>query len=140
MGILARGITEGPHKSKRTAYLTAYLELTRCNSPSSQRRRRLLVLFPAFLVLTLFSVLALANLFGPSSGHNRFYGASASKHRMSLDEVLNGTFYPESKRVEWVAAPADSAHSGEQQRMSSLVLFVLDLGPGKGGVTSTGRR
>ncbi|TKA51992.1 hypothetical protein B0A53_05076 [Rhodotorula sp. CCFEE 5036] len=79
----------------------------------TKRRRRLLVLFPAFLVLTLFFVLALANLFGPSSGHNRFYGAYASKRRMSLDEVLNGTFYPETKRVEWVAAPADSADSAQ---------------------------
>jgi hypothetical protein len=99
--------------------------LSTCHCPSSQRRRRLLVLFPAFLVLTLFFVLALANLFGPSSGHNRFYGAYASKRRMSLDEVLNGTFYPETKRVEWVAAPADSADSGEQRDGRAFLILEL---------------
>ncbi|GAA5990808.1 hypothetical protein JCM10908_000026 [Rhodotorula pacifica] len=78
----------------------------------TRRRRRLLVLFPAFLILTLFFVLALANFFGPSSGQHRFYGAAASKRRMTLDEVLNGTFYPESKRVEWVAAPAGMENEG----------------------------
>ncbi|KWU42198.1 hypothetical protein RHOSPDRAFT_21578 [Rhodotorula sp. JG-1b] len=125
-------------RCKRTAPEYAHLSLLlcvnplkahTCHCPSSQRRRRLLVLFPAFLVLTLFFVLALANLFGPSSGHNRFYGASASKQRMSLDEVLSGTFYPETKRVEWVAAPADSTNSdgfyAERTQDGSIVLSNL---------------
>ncbi|POY71116.1 hypothetical protein BMF94_5873 [Rhodotorula taiwanensis] len=78
-----------------------------------KRRRRLLVLFPAFLVLTLFFILALVNLFGPSSGHHRFYGAAATKKRMTLDEVLNGTFAVQTKRVEWVALAAEQG--GEVQ-------------------------
>ncbi|GAA5863444.1 hypothetical protein JCM3774_005292 [Rhodotorula dairenensis] len=98
----------------------------------TRRRRRLLVLFPAFLVLTLFFILALINLFGPSSGHNRFKGAAASKKRITLDEVLDGTFYPESKRVEWVSAPpgsdGESVQDGfyaERTRDGSIILSNL---------------
>ncbi|BGP54623.1 Dipeptidyl peptidase 4 [Rhodotorula sphaerocarpa] len=71
----------------------------------ARRRRRLLVLSPALLVLVLFFILALANVFGPSSGQHRFYGAAASKRRLTLDDVLNGTLTPQSRRLAWVALP-----------------------------------
>lgn len=57
------------------------------------------------LILVLFFVLALANVFGPSSGQHRFYGAAASKRRLRLDDVLNGTLTPQSRRLAWVALP-----------------------------------
>ncbi|GAA5989679.1 hypothetical protein JCM5350_001661 [Sporobolomyces pararoseus] len=88
----------------------------------TKRRRFILGAIVTIPLCLLFSGFLISNVVSPSTGHHTFKGQGLQK--LTREHLENGTFYPESVELNWLAEAGDGVYS---QRTDAGSILLVDV-------------